>query len=209
MISASLKERVYDAVIQAIITGELTADKIISEKQLCEQLQVSKSPVREALVELCSQRVLESIPRRGYKVVRFNDRNLKDILQFRVMLECGCLESCFESITPTQIHSLEDIVEREFSFLSQQSTIDYWNNTLSFHLTLASFANNEYIYSQLRMALYAYMRGFLQLHWGELRDNSLLKPSVLHWEIVKSLRDGNKADTIELLKRDINTLYHS
>lgn len=209
MISTSLKERVYDAVVQAIISGEYTADTIISEKQLTEKLQVSKSPVREALVELCSQGVLQSIPRRGYKVVRLTDRNLKEILQFRVLLECGCLESCFEEITPTQVRSLEDIVEREFSFLSQQDTIDYWNNTLSFHLTLASFANNEYIYSQLRLALFAYMRGFIQLHWDELKDNSFLKPSMLHWEIVKSLREGSKEQAIELLKRDINTLYHS
>jgi DNA-binding GntR family transcriptional regulator len=138
--------------------------------------------------------------------VRLTIQNIRDILQYRTMLECGCLDACFDKITPTQICRLEDIVEREFMYLSNLDPKDYWDGTLNFHLTLASYADNEYIYSQLRKALDTFMRAFLQFYWDKLKDNSFSAPSELHREIVNNIRLGNKETAIELLRQDINTL---
>lgn len=66
----NLKKKVYDDVLQSIVRGEYSADDIISEGMLIEKYNVSKSPVREALVQLCSENVLKSIPRCGYMVVK-------------------------------------------------------------------------------------------------------------------------------------------
>jgi len=205
MISTSLKERVYSSVIHGIISGEYTVDTVLSENQLCKKLQVSKSPVREALVELCSQGILRSVPRCGYIIVRYTDRNIRDILQFRTMLECGCLESSFDRITPTQLRHLEEIVTREFSYLSERDRLDYWDDTLNFHLTLASFADNEYIYNQLRQALNTSIRAYLQFYWDKWDDSFLAEPSVLHRQLVQCIRDGDRQKSIALLEKDINT----
>ncbi|NLF28947.1 MAG: GntR family transcriptional regulator [Clostridiales bacterium] len=205
MTSGTLKDKVYAAVLRGIIGGEYNVESVLSEKQLTEKLQVSKSPVREALVELCSQGVLRSVPRLGYIVVRYTDRNIRDILQFRTMLECGCLRESFEDITPTQLCRLESVVESEFLFLSQKDTKDYWNGTLNFHLTLASFAENEFIYGQLRHALNTSMRAYLQLYWDRWQDSSFMEPSILHRQIVESIRGHDRDGAIELLRRDINT----
>ena len=66
----NLKKKVYDDVLRAIIEGEYSAEDIISEAMLIEKYNVSKSPVREALVQLCGENVLKSIPRCGYMVVK-------------------------------------------------------------------------------------------------------------------------------------------
>ena len=66
----NLKKKVYDDVLQSIVRGEYSADDIISEGMLIEKYNVSKSPVREALVQLCSENVLKSIPRCGYHLLR-------------------------------------------------------------------------------------------------------------------------------------------
>ena len=92
----SLKSQIYTAVFQSIISGEIPTDSIISEKSLVERYHVSKSPVREALVELCSEGVLRSIPRYGYAVVRLGPRDVRDILAFRAVLEPGCLAGVLE-----------------------------------------------------------------------------------------------------------------
>ena len=205
MTSGTLKDKVYAAVLRGIIAGEYNVDSVLSEKQLTEKLQVSKSPVREALVELCSQGVLRSVTRLGYIVVRYADRNIRDMLQFRTMLECGCLAESFDGITPTQLCRLESVVESEFLFLSQKDTKDYWNGTLNFHLTLASFAENEFIYGQLRQALNTSMRAYLQLYWDRWQDSSFMEPSILHRQIVESIRGHDRDGAIELLRRDINT----
>lgn len=206
MISGTLKGKVYSAVLLGIINGEYTVDSVISEKQLAEKLQVSKAPVREALVELCSQGILRSVPRIGYIVVRYTDRNIREIIEYRTMLECGCLERSFDQITPTQLCRLDSIVESEFLFLSSGDKLDYWNHTFNFHLTLASFAENEFIYNHLDSALNTYMRAYIQLYWDKWESSSFLEPSLLHREIVESIRHHDRERAVELLKRDINTL---
>lgn len=205
MLNGSLKERVYTDVLNGIITGEYTPDTLLSEKQFMEKLGVSKSPVRESLVELCAQGVLKSAPRQGYKVVRFTEQNVRDILQFRTMLECGCLNACFDAITPVQLRRLESIVEYEFLYLSRQDPRDYWTNTLNFHLTLASYSENEYIYNHLSMLLNTSIRAYLQLYWSKWEDGTLTKPSILHNQIVESIARRDRDAALLLLRKDINT----
>lgn len=207
MAEETLKDQVFTHVLYGIITGEYLADTIVNEKKLCEKLQVSKSPVREALVDLCSQGILRSKPRHGYVVVRYTERNIRDIVQYRTLIECGCLEQCFENITATQICTLSDLVEHEFSFLSQKDTLDYWHDTLNFHLTLISFTGNEFIYNQLKASLTSSMRAYLQFYWGKCEDPSLLQPSVLHKKIVQCLKSGDKVSALQYLKEDVESIF--
>lgn len=62
------------------------------EGSLVEKFGVSKAPVREALVKLCSEGVLKSVPRYGYIIVRLNERDARDIAQFRLILELSALK---------------------------------------------------------------------------------------------------------------------
>ena len=206
MTTVTLKDKVYATVMANIINGEYTTDSVISEKSLAERLCVSKAPVREALVSLCDAGVVKSVPRLGYMVVRFTDQNLRDILEYRAMLECGCLEKSFESITSTQLKRLESIVNGEYLFLSEGDLRDYWGRTLNFHLTLASFAENEFIYSRLDDALNTSMRAYLQLCWDRWKQSQMPEPSSLHRQIVEAIRARDKALALALLKKDINTL---
>ena len=87
----NLKKKVYDHIMEAIIQGEYSPDDILSESMLTEKYNVSKSPVREALVQLCSENVLKSIPRCGYMVVRITRSDIEDILDYRAAFEAGML----------------------------------------------------------------------------------------------------------------------
>ena len=205
--NGSDKKRAYDAILQDIIRGTFHEEKVLNERSLIERYQIGRAPVREALVSLCSEGVLQSVPRLGYVVVRFTDENLKDILEYRTMLECGCLEKSFENITSTKLRHLEGILESEFMFLSSEDPRGYWGRTLNFHLTLASFAENEYIYGHLDSALNTSMRAYLQLYWDRWRERGFLEPSRLHAQIVEAIRARDKALALELLRRDIHTLY--
>lgn len=203
----TLKEQAFTHVLYGIMRGEYPPDTLINEKQLCNKLQISKSPVREALVDLCSQGILRSIPRHGYEVIRYTERNIQDIVQYRLLVECGCLEQCFDRISSTQICALSDMVEHEFTYLSNKDTFDYWNDTLNFHLTLASFAENEFIYNQLKSALNTLMRAYLQFYWEKWEDPSPLRPSELHLEIVERIRRRQKKEAIACLQEDIRSIF--
>ena len=96
-------------------------------------------------------------------------------------------------------------MECEFLHLTRQDLRDYWTNTLNFHLTLASYAENEYIYKHLSTLLNTSMRAYLQLYWRKWEDGTLAKPSVLHAQIVESIANRDREEALRLLERDINT----
>ena len=89
----NLKEQIYAKIFEDIIRGEYGPEDVLREKALVEKFHVSKSPVREALIELCKEGVLRSIPRYGYEVLRISDRDVEEIRGYRLILECGCLEA--------------------------------------------------------------------------------------------------------------------
>lgn len=206
MTTDTLRDKVYSAVLMDIVNGRLTVDSVINEKALSERLHVSKAPVREALISLCSNGILRSVPRTGYMVVRYTARDMRDILGYRTMLECGCLALSFDHITSTQLRRLESIVSSETMILSGGDPRDYWSATLNFHLTLASFADNEYIYRRLDDALNTAMRAYLQLYWEQLKEHCRVAPSSLHRQILEAIRRSDRDDAMALLRRDINTL---
>ena len=80
----SLKEMVYNQLVKDITSGSIKPNEIIVEGSLIKRFQVSKAPVREALIELCKDNFLNNLPRVGYQVVAFSLNEIIYILDFRV-----------------------------------------------------------------------------------------------------------------------------
>lgn len=205
MISQSLKEKVYSTILSSVISGQYPAGSFINEKALCDELQASRAPVREALIELCAQDILKSYPRKGYLVVKYTERDLHELVDFRILIECDSLRRNFDKITSTQIAQLDAIVQNEFLLLFKQDVRDYWNSSINFHMTLAANLENTYTYKQLYAALNASMRGYLQLYWHEWTHNGFPPPSELHAKVVVCIREGDRDQAIEYLREDIDT----
>lgn len=104
----SLKAEIYEAVLSDIIQGIYKQNEIITEKQLIAKYGVSKSPIRDALIELCKEGVLISHPRYGYEVVRINEKEIRDVVDFRILIETGCFRVYAPTFTPEDIAELKE-----------------------------------------------------------------------------------------------------
>lgn len=62
----SLSEQVYDYIIRQIQLGELSKGSKLSESDLIEQLSISRTPIREALIQLSADGILENVQRKGF-----------------------------------------------------------------------------------------------------------------------------------------------
>lgn len=62
--NSNLKEYIHDQILKDVIEGTLQPNMILHEKKLMEQYGVSRSPVREALIQLCSESILCNYPKR-------------------------------------------------------------------------------------------------------------------------------------------------
>ena len=76
-----LRDQILDSIKRAIITGKFRASEKISEKELAEQLGVSRTPIREAISVLEQQGLVEVIPKDGTYVTSFDSDQIKDGLR--------------------------------------------------------------------------------------------------------------------------------
>ncbi|MEE1044337.1 MAG: GntR family transcriptional regulator [Olegusella sp.] len=76
-----LKELVYDYISEKIASGELGAGDRVPEPMICDALGVSRTPVREALIQLTTEGYLENLPRRGFRVRGVTEESAMEIYQ--------------------------------------------------------------------------------------------------------------------------------
>ena len=74
----SLKDHVYNYIVEKINNGELIANSKVNETAIIESLKVSRTPVREALIQLSSEGLLENVPRKGFVIKNFTKEEAKE-----------------------------------------------------------------------------------------------------------------------------------
>ena len=135
----SIKSQVYEGIMKDILDGVYKANDIINEKTLMEKYGVSKTPVREALVQLCSEGVLNNIPRFGYQLMAILPNQIMEIIEFRKIIELGALETCFAHLTSEQLLQLKRLNEEAARITYTKDPKIHWEANNRFHKTLCSF----------------------------------------------------------------------
>ncbi len=84
-----LRDNIYDALRTEILTCKLLPGEEIKEQVLAQRYEVSRQPVREALLRLERERLITVHPRQGYQVNPISVSDARDIFRFRLMLRTG------------------------------------------------------------------------------------------------------------------------
>ena len=183
---SSLRDKVYNLILEDILSYEYKPNDILNEKVLVKKYNVSKSPVREALLSLCDECVLRAIPRYGYEVIRISTDDIRDMLQFRYVLEKEMLIHNLSNITCRQIDLLERIATE---CDAEDSDIwEHWKQNSRFHCTLMSMCNNNYALISLQKTMDRLKRAYAQLYWDNIEKASLSLDTRYHKDILKSLK---------------------
>ena len=203
---SSLKTEIYDSILKDIIEGNYKQNEIINEKQLIEKYGVSKSPIRDALIELCSEGVLISHPRYGYEVVRINEKEIRDIVNFRIMIETGCLRDAASIMTRADIRELREFTLTECHNSDEDTTIlEHWDNNSRFHLKLLSYSGNDYCYSMLQKSIGIMTRAYAQRHWERWGTISIRMGGENHLKVIDYLMDQDVGSAVDELRKDIDS----
>lgn len=143
----TLKEKVYHGIYQDITNGKIVSNDILTESRISEQYGVSKAPVREALVELCKDGLLQNRPRVGYQVRQASLKEISDIIEFRVDIETSGLRHIQSRLTDKQLEELEKSILEIKGLQNEVATT--WDANYKFHTILYSFNGNEYGLNEL------------------------------------------------------------
>lgn len=106
-----LNERVYRTLMKLIVDGSLAAGTELKEQHLAKQLNVSATPVREALKRLASDGLVEIIPYHGAVVRKLNQREIIEAYACREALEHLAVSEAIEHMQPQDIQNLHRLIE--------------------------------------------------------------------------------------------------
>lgn len=201
----SLKKKIHDEIMDGINKGQFPLDQFLNEGVLTERFNVSKAPIREALIELCNEKILRSIPRIGYQIIQLTERNVKEATELRLLLEIMGLKKAAPLINESALNSISSLNrECEVQMSKNTFTIEqHWEYNIRFHLMLNSFAGNSHINEVLSDTLKLIRRAYVQLYSDTDHDAYISMDLNRHIEVEKAIRDKDFLKAQELLKNDI------
>ena len=106
----SIREVVYDKIKSAILDGAFGRGERLVEHDIAEKLQVSRTPVREALKRLESEGILQALPRQGLIVKMHTEEEIREIYMIREALESLAAEQAAINATDGDVALLEELV---------------------------------------------------------------------------------------------------
>lgn len=149
--SQSLRQQVYQALRKIILRGDLTSGERIVETKLAEQLQVSRTPIREAIGQLHLEKLIVSSPKGGYQVTTLSLKDAAQLYDCRIALEHLAVAGACEQITAKQLQQLEKYVQLAESTESESKydsskllELDY-----QFHHLIAESSGNQWLLTLL------------------------------------------------------------
>ena len=199
----SMADRIHDEILEMVIKRGSEEEIVLTEGRMMELFGVSKAPDREALIRLCSENVLKSIPRFGYVVVQMEEKDAREVAGLRVLLETEALRTGFENIVE---HHLEDIRVQIETREREEGKVDVWNileDNEAFHLLLASYAENQTLNRFLRESLQLQKRIYAQIQWNRLSSLETDINKAPHRKIYEALCEKDLEKSIRALKEDI------
>jgi len=134
--------RLVDDLARAILAGEFTPGEKLDEQYLATRYAVSRTPVREALRELASSRLIEIRPRRGAIVASVTPAQLEELFVAMGELEATCARLAAISMAPTERRRLQSHHEA-MAHLAESGEVDaFADANQTFHTMLYAGAHN-------------------------------------------------------------------
>ena len=141
----SLTDLVAEELRRGIINGEIELGANLSEARIAKELDVSRTPVREALNKLETDGLVTVEPQRGSRVFTLESVDLRKICDARMYLEKAALEENFKS-TPTELsQALSACVAEMQASLAAGDTGHYQELDTEFHQHFFTYCGNQYL----------------------------------------------------------------
>lgn len=192
---------VYKELRRMIMNKEFKPGQRLPELSLAEQLNVSRTPVREALRRLASEGLVVIIPNEGARLANPSRKEIEDTFEIRAYLECLAIEKAVPCIRPLQICMLEEEIEKEENIFPEKDLEKYLEVNNAFHKIIAEASGNIVLYELIDNIL---SRSFVYLvlfgSFFDLEDNPSLDE---HREIVKALKERDAKKAVELMRSHV------
>ena len=137
------REYALRTIRENIVGLELVPGGMVSENELAAEMGLSRTPVREALIELSRIKIVEIYPQRGSSVALIDMGLVEEARFVRRMLECAVVEECCRKVTEEGLQRMEENLHLQRFYLTarQNGTQSLWELDRKFHELLFELAD--------------------------------------------------------------------
>lgn len=151
---SSKTERVYKALLENIIERKLLPGQRLLERDLIQKLGVSKTPIREALVRLREDGLVEGTLYQSAFVARILRKDAAEIYDLRRILEGLAARCAAEKITPKQAKKLRSIIQLSEECIKENKVKEYTHLDLKFHSLVGEISESGRLCKVMRQLRY-------------------------------------------------------
>jgi DNA-binding GntR family transcriptional regulator len=200
---SSLRQQVAQALRAALVAGEMRPGVLYSAPTLAKKFGVSATPVREAMLDLAGEGLVEAVRNKGFRVTELSDRDLDDMTDVRMLIEVPTVghiaTACDEELAP-RVEELRQTARRIEELAVVPDLVGYVEADRRFHLALLSLAGNQHL-----VQIIDNLRSRSRLYGlQELADRGQLADSAREHEMLVDLvLAGDAPGATELMARHI------
>ncbi|MFK0112308.1 GntR family transcriptional regulator [Streptomyces sp. NPDC091217] len=146
----NFRERVVDVLRAALISGELRPGEVYSAPGLAPRLGVSATPVREAMLELVKEGMVEIVPNKGFRVTAVSEKQLDEYTHVRSLIEIPTTVGLTATAGTADLEALRPVALEIVASAVKGDLIAYVEVDLTFHLGLLALAGNDHLVEVVR-----------------------------------------------------------
>ncbi|MBS0506480.1 MAG: GntR family transcriptional regulator [Proteobacteria bacterium] len=196
----SLHDQAAERLRQQIFAGQLAPGSFVDEVALCEQLAVSRTPLREALKVLAAEGLLRHEPRRGCFVAEITERDVDQIFPVIALLEGRAAFEATEHAGPADIAALELLHQRLREHAAAGRITEYYEANYAIHEAFITLADNRWL-AQVIGDLRKILR--LARHQTLQAPGRLQQSLAEHLQVFAALKSGDAAAAEQAMRQHL------
>jgi GntR family transcriptional regulator, rspAB operon transcriptional repressor len=193
----SLSDKVFEALKQGILSLDIKPREYLLIRELAEYYDISRTPVREALIRLEHEGWVENDGRRGAKVVIPSSATVLEVVEIQAALESDIAYRAVRVLTDDQLGELDETLIESEKCVAEGDANGWQSSSTKFHRILSDAVGNRYMQNMIRELEDRVIRVRLMLwHKGSAPADVSLRQ---HREILDAIRSHNPEEAYRLM----------
>jgi DNA-binding GntR family transcriptional regulator len=190
----------YEIIKEEIFCNKIKPGTLLVERQICEVLNTSRTPVREAIQKLVAEGLVDFIPGMGAYVSNITYNDIIEIYDIRAMLEGLAAEKCTLSIRPAELLKLEQNVFLLKKAVQSKDNDSFIEQDIKFHHLIVEYARND----RLKRIVINIMDQARRITYLIRDDEERIRLSLSHHsQIFRAVKDKKPREAFERMKQHL------
>lgn len=195
----TLKDHVYDYIAEQILEGNLVPSQKINETAISQELSVSRTPVREALIQLSCEGILDNVPRKGFVLKGVTEKEAAELYTVIGALDGTAAQMSCNTLTEKDLARMAFYIQSMDLAISTDNYEMYLEQQELFHQVYIDQCDNEILSDTIsRLKSKFFTRGYSKE--GRRKNEKLLSQiNDEHREILKLFKEKNSTELYQYI----------